>query len=659
MFQYTQLILSLRERLGYPISAGCCNGFAIRWIEAHLADEERLFDERMHHIASYGEDLISLLNAVKEKNGLNLTEEDERLLDIHGFLDHLELQHSPEKYTSLFGQYLHQSDIESISHIATSDTIRHRGGICKIYSQPGVYSHNEIQKYLSELQTTIDSSSAMLNETWRLILAGIDHTVALTYQVKEGWRLTSLGCYPPIVFAKEETDLLAEKLVNLLKLPNSTSDYIGFNTSIFTTGDNVFRAEMAYFLEQFQEKQVLTQEMFERDVDQYDLAFILVQNKQASILKEHIAKRSIRLDKLYHHGELIHFAVMTGAADIIELLCLNGVDPELSASGYTPVYLAAINGDVNTIQSLVKYKANLDKKQGRKNTTPLYEAACNGHIFAAIELIQQGADANLDDDEGITPLHIAVKNNDINMVVALAKCGADVSLGDHKGCTPLHNAVTQNNILMITELLNYKADPNKQDIYKMVPLHIAAAYNDVHIIKELVCYGATLDICEEYGFTPLHSAILENCIEAVFSLVEFGADVNKKDGIGRPPLFLAIQRGSPAMVSKLISAHADLSLSWDTTNHDLIRLISEYGGEFVERANNVLINMATQHGENISISPYQLAFIMNNEEIIGLLAPNNKRKFVESGSIFFLHEASKKTKNESPPTDDETPNPTY
>ncbi len=641
------LIISLQEGLGYLKSLGCCNGFAVRWLEARLVDEEALFENRMNDIRSYGYSLVSLIDAVKEKKGLNLTEEDRKILDIHAFLDHLELQHSPERYTLLFGRFLSQSDTEFISSIATSDTMQNRCGLSKIYSEPGVYTIEEIQKNLDELRTTIDNSTIFLKETWGILLSGIDHTVALSYRSEEGWRFMDANHYPPLPFRKEETYFLSGKIADSLKLASSNA-YIGFNTSIFTTGDNLLLPKMTNLLNQFKEKHVLTKDRFERELDQYDLTYIITQNKHASILSECIANYGLRLDKCYGDYTLLYLAVSLGDADIVELLCSNGVDPNLSNQGFTPIYLAAIRGDVASIKVLARQAADLNQGH-EKGGTPIYAAACNDHLSAVIELAEQGANVNLGDKAGgRTPLHIATEKNSVNMLTALIKHGANGNLGDNNGVTPLHIAVTQNNSLVISELLNYGADPNRSDGSGILPIHIAAAYNDVDIIAELARHRANLNTQDNNGLTPFHVAIAYRNIEAIIQLAKCGANINKDDRMGRSPVFFAAQEGYAAAVEALIDVGADPSLSYTATVNDLRTFAGQHENNIVERMDYFLKQNRARDDQKIAISPYEIAYIMNNNAVINFLSPKGRRKLEEIEMTFFPNPTSKKAKNESP-----------
>ena len=83
-----------------------------------------------------------------------------------------------------------------------------------------------------------------------------------------------------------------------------------------------------------------------------------------------------------------------------------GLINELGSTGFTPLFIACMNGHESTVLLLLDRgaKINLAKDNG---ATPLYIACQNGHESTVLLLLGRGAKINLAMDDGMTPLYIA------------------------------------------------------------------------------------------------------------------------------------------------------------------------------------------------------------------------------------------------------------
>ncbi|WP_370146348.1 ankyrin repeat domain-containing protein [Streptacidiphilus sp. EB129] len=79
--------------------------------------------------------------------------------------------------------------------------------------------------------------------------------------------------------------------------------------------------------------------------------------------------------------------------------------------------------------------------QDRQGRTPLHVAALNGDLAEVRSLLAAGADADLGDRSGFTPLHFAAQEYRSDVALALINAGADVNHVNVFGNTPLFVAV--------------------------------------------------------------------------------------------------------------------------------------------------------------------------------------------------------------------------
>lgn len=113
------------------------------------------------------------------------------------------------------------------------------------------------------------------------------------------------------------------------------------------------------------------------------------------------------------------------------LASVNRLTPE----GQAPLHIAAGNGSVDIMQSLIKRGAQIDIINSSKQT-PLHWAAWNNQAQAVALLISQGADITATDASKNTPLLLAAQNNAMESAKILLAKGADRYVANKDGKTP-------------------------------------------------------------------------------------------------------------------------------------------------------------------------------------------------------------------------------
>ena len=160
--------------------------------------------------------------------------------------------------------------------------------------------------------------------------------------------------------------------------------------------------------------------------------------------------------------------------------------------------------------------------------SPVADAAMRGDTDAVRTLIQEGADVNAAQGDGMTALHWAAMNGDGALAEVLIYAGAMVKsktrIGDY---TPLHLASLSGAGDLVGMLLATGADPNAATTAGGgTPLHYAAQSGSAEAVQALVDHGAEVDAREpNWGQTPLMFAAAENRVEAIEALMAASADV--------------------------------------------------------------------------------------------------------------------------------------
>ncbi len=289
---------------------------------------------------------------------------------------------------------------------------------------------------------------------------------------------------------------------------------------------------------------------------------------------------------------LLMSAAKAGSASLVRALMADdldrmmvGVDPNLTESwrGQTALMWAAAEGHVEAIQALVDGGADInklsayqkfiepdpDKRQGgfvypripKGRLSALHFAARDGQLAAVQALIYNGADLDIEDEEGSTPAILAILNGHYEIAAALLNAGADVNAQDKRGRTVLFMATDMHTLdanprpgpkpygevdsLDIIELaLEKEADPNLA--LKMgLPSWLAQGSAHNSLLNE--------------GATPLLRAAMSGDLIVINMLLEAGAD----------PYLTTLEReagsfgGTPNGLTNVVMAAA--GVSWRDT----------------------------------------------------------------------------------------------
>ncbi len=138
--------------------------------------------------------------------------------------------------------------------------------------------------------------------------------------------------------------------------------------------------------------------------------------------------------------------------------------------------------------------------------TLLYNASITGRMPIVKLLLNQGADANIADNDGKTSLSAACTIRIyIDIVELLLNWGADVNRADNYGQTALSWVCIYNLCPTAELLLNWGADVNKANNIGCAPLHNACFFGKP-LVELLLNHGAAINIVNKKGETPLSIA---------------------------------------------------------------------------------------------------------------------------------------------------------
>jgi ankyrin repeat protein len=157
---------------------------------------------------------------------------------------------------------------------------------------------------------------------------------------------------------------------------------------------------------------------------------------------------------------------------------------------------------------------------------PVADAAQADDVAQVRSLLQEGADVNAAQPDGLTALHWAALNNNVEIIELLAYAGATMKPHTRVGgYTPLHLAARSGNTAAVAALLDAGSDANVWTATGVTALHFAAEADDAEAVRLLSEHGADLNARDKFqGRTPLVFAASRNSTATVSALLELGAD---------------------------------------------------------------------------------------------------------------------------------------
>lgn len=270
--------------------------------------------------------------------------------------------------------------------------------------------------------------------------------------------------------------------------------------------------------------------------------------------------------ELSRHTALTYFIERGNYYPTIFTLLCNGADVNLeNANGVPPLQAAIKRKWPYVVTQLVKEGAwrypqapDIDEVvDTTTGTTRLMAVILEGKSGLAVKkLLQDGADPDKPDNNGLTPLALARALDWDYVEDLLIQHGAkaDAPFPDpNQMCgpdkdTPLlcyaasYQCCHDN---YIDTLLEAGANPNAQDAEGKTALHWAAVFNKIWLFERLMDLGADLDVTDQYGLKPLHYACMNNNEEIACQILNAteDADINTPAGhYGHTPLMMATCR---------------------------------------------------------------------------------------------------------------------
>ena len=316
---------------------------------------------------------------------------------------------------------------------------------------------------------------------------------------------------------------------------------------------------------------------------------------------------------------LLHTAAELDNIEAIEYLVGKSIDINSQLKdGATPLLLAAQKNNYRSIKALISAGANVDTPSVH-NYTPLLAAVSGGNnLEAANHLITNGAEVNIQGDDGFSPLLLCALNNYTGIAELLIRNNANPNLVTLEGYNALHCACIKDKENIVKILLDLDINVNHQDKDGDTPLIIAARNGSKNIIELLLKSNQIdLNIQNIQGDSALMLAAYFNYLGIVKLLVEGGADLDLTSNEGHYALDFSFMKNNRDVSNYLIEANSKTSLNSKVLSESLIKQCFRGETSFVKLGirNGANINFKGENGN----TPIMIACANNHLDIIELL----------------------------------------
>ncbi|XP_055848926.1 putative ankyrin repeat protein RF_0381 [Episyrphus balteatus] len=191
----------------------------------------------------------------------------------------------------------------------------------------------------------------------------------------------------------------------------------------------------------------------------------------------------------------------------------------------TPLHLAIENGDLKLTEMLLDNGADINANNVN-GLSPLVLAISKKKEEIIDLIIRKRSDCINDRcKEGICPLHAAAEHGLSHVIQKLLQNGANVDVKTAAECTALQYVCRKGNLEIIELLLNNNANINPRTHHTWAPLYLAIDNCHVDAAKLLMIRGANINNKSKNGKTVLSCAI-EKCLWLVEDILKYSPDIN-------------------------------------------------------------------------------------------------------------------------------------
>ncbi|XP_037818244.1 protein phosphatase 1 regulatory subunit 12A isoform X9 [Lucilia sericata] len=313
------------------------------------------------------------------------------------------------------------------------------------------------------------------------------------------------------------------------------------------------------------------------------------------------------------------------------------------------IFLAAcLAGDKEEVLKMLEQGADINTANV-DGLTALHQACIDDNLEMVEFLVEQGADINRQDNEGWTPLHATASCGFVSIARYLVEHGADVAAVNSDGDLAVDLAVDIQHLPMI-DFMQKMVSEQQIDCAKARQAEEQQMLSDAK--KWLRSDASEVDRPHpKTGATALHVAAAKGYTKVLSLLLAGRANVDAKDNDGWTPLHAAAHWGQKESAEMLLDAMADMDVTnyagqtcIDVADRKMVKFLEEYraSNKRMKRRPSSQIRISDTIENHIDKTPTKIIRVE--------VRPENNKDHVNDDKS-----SMQKTTNETPATEDEAP----
>ncbi|XP_046552968.1 putative ankyrin repeat protein RF_0381 [Haliotis rubra] len=362
------------------------------------------------------------------------------------------------------------------------------------------------------------------------------------------------------------------------------------------------------------------------------------QKKVFDLLVQKGCDLSVRDD---YGNNILHAASVGGDVQIVEyllsrdyLLSRNIIHIDsINDRGWTPVMLAAANGQQDVFDLLVKNECDL-KVSTEDNINILHAASYGGSVQIVEGILSRKiADTGSCGENGATPVMVAAQNGQRKVFDLLVRKDCDLSVEDDSGSNILHYACVSDNVQIVESILSRKvADKDSRGEHGATPVMVAAQNGQRKVFDLLVRKDCDLSVEDDSGSNILHYACVSDNVQIVESILSLKvADKDSRGEHGATPVMVAAQNGQRKVFDLLVRKGCNLSVEDDSGSNILHYACVSGNVQIVESIHSLKVAYKDSRGIN-GATPVMVAAEIGRRKVFDLMVRKGCNLSVEDDS---------------------------